>query len=144
MRKFIFTAIALCTLQLSVSAEDRPIEVNALPKEAQTFISTHFKDAKVAFATIDKELISTTYEVKFANGDQVEFDSNGKWTEVECKATSVPAAIIPAKVATFVTQKHAEAKILKVEHDRLGYDLKITGGWELKFDNKGNFVRYDD
>lgn len=145
MKKIILSAIVLCTLQLSASAEDKPIEVSALPKQAQTFVSTHFKDSKVALATIDKELIgSTTYEVKFINGNQVEFDANGKWTDVECKATSVPSTIIPEKIATFVNQKHSEAKILKIERDRLGYDLEITGGVELKFDNKGTFVRYDD
>ena len=53
---------------------DKPIEMNQLPAKAQTFITTYFKDQKVALITQETGLFYKSYDVVFASGEMLEFD----------------------------------------------------------------------
>ena len=81
---------------------DRPISVSELPEKAQQFIRQHFPNEKVSFAKMERELFDTTYEVIFTSSSKVEFLKNGDWKEVDCKYSTVPAAIIPQQIAQYV------------------------------------------
>ena len=56
---------------------DKPIEMNQLPVKAQTFITTYFKDQKVALITQETGLFYKSYDVVFASGEKLEFDKSG-------------------------------------------------------------------
>lgn len=147
MKKFkaIFAAVLLtAALPFAANAsDDRPIEVKDLPAAAQQFIRTHFPDAQVSYATVDKELMTKDYKVVFTDGRKVEFSKSGEWTEVEAKHAELPAAIVPQQIRDYIDKHHAGQRVRQIERDRHGYEVKLTNGIELDFNKRFVVVGID-
>ena len=143
MKKLLFLLLSVFTLQTAWADNDKVITVNQLPAKAQTFIQQNFPSEKVAFANMEKELFDTSYDVMFVNGNSVEFDKNGEWTDLKCKHSAVPSKAVPAQITKFVTDNHAGAKILQLERDKYSYEVKLSNLWEIKFDTKFNVIDMD-
>ena len=146
MKKLLILAAAVFALGTStVSADnDRPISVSELPEKAQQFIRQHFPTEKVSFAKMERELFYTTYEVIFTSSSKVEFLKNGDWKEVDCKYSTVPAAIIPQQIAQYVSQYYPDTSVVQIDRDKRDYEVKLTNGLELTFDLKFNLIDIDD
>ena len=132
MKKLLILAAAVFALGTStVSADnDRPISVSELPEKAQQFIRQHFPNEKVSFAKMERELF--------------EFLKNGDWKEVDCKYSTVPAAIIPQQIAQYVSQYYPDTSVVQIDRDKRDYEVKLTNGLELTFDLKFNLIDIDD
>ena len=145
MKKLAFLFVGLFVMTLTVWAgNDKPIQVEELPKAAQHFIKSHFADQSVAMAKMETEFMDKSYDVIFTNGDKVEFDKKGKWTSVDCKHTQVPAEVIPVDVQKYVTRNYPDAKIQKIEvTDRKGYEIDLSNGFDIEFDKKMNVIDID-
>ena len=146
MKKLLILAAAVFALGTStVSADnDRPISVSELPEKAQQFIRQYFPNEKVSFAKMERELFDTTYEVIFTSSSKVEFLKNGDWKEVDCKYSTVPAAIIPQQIAQYVSQYYPDTSVVQIDRDKRDYEVKLTNGLELTFDLKFNLIDIDD
>lgn len=146
MKKLVLAVVAMFVMSTMVMADnDKPVQVNQLPAKAQTFLNTYFKDVKVALATQDTELFSKSYDVVFNTGDKVEFDKSGEWTEVRCRQTGVPAAIVPAQIAEYVKTTYPDAQILQIERDDRGeYEIKLSNRWEITFNKQMQVIDIDD
>ena len=81
--------------------------------------------------------------VVLKDGTEIEFDADGSWESVDCGASAVPASVVPKAIATYVKNNYRGAKIVEIEVDRKGYDVKLSTGLELKFDRAGKFLRID-
>lgn len=140
MKKLVFLFACLFAMALSVSAgNDKPIQVTELPKAAQQFIRNHFADQSVAMAKVETEFMDKSYDVIFTNGDKVEFNKKGQWTNVDCKHTQVPQAVIPMDIQKYVAKNYPDAKVLKIEvTDRKGYEVDLSNGFDIEFDKKMN------
>lgn len=147
MKKFkaILAALLMTALlpAAALASDDRPIEVKDLPAAAQQFIRTHFPDAQVSYATVDKELMSKDYKVVFTDGRKVEFSKNGEWTEVKAKTGELPAAIVPQQIRDYVAKHHAGQRVLQIERDRHGYEVKLSNGVEIDFNKRFAVVGID-
>lgn len=145
MKKLAFLFVGLFVMTLTAWAgNDKPIQVSELPQVAQQFIKKHFADQSVAMAKMETEFMDKSYDVIFTNGDKVEFDKKGKWTNVDCRHTQVPAEVIPVDVQKYVTQNYPDAKILKIEvTDRKGYEIDLSNGFDIEFDKKMNVIDID-
>ena len=96
----------------------------------------------MALVKEDKEIISTDYEVIFADGSKVEFNASGDWKDVT-SLTEVPAAVVPQEIATFIATNNYNAngaKIVKIDRDRSGYDVELSNGLELEFNPQFQLV----
>ena len=146
MKKLLILAAAVFALGTStVSADnDRPISVSELPEKAQQFIRQHFPNEKDSFDKMERELFDTTYEVIFTSSSKVEFLKNGDWKEVDCKYSTVPAAIIPQQIAQYVSQYYPDTSVVQIDRDKRDYEVKLTNGLELTFDLKFNLIDIDD
>lgn len=143
--KVLLLLVCLFTLQTVVWADDdKPIQVNQLPQTAQTFIKTHFPNNKVAMAKMETDWFDKSYDVIFTNGDKLEFDKKGVWTEVNCKYSAVPVAVVPDAIKKYVTTNYPDAKMLKIERDKYDYEVKLSNGWEIKFDMQFNVIDIDN
>lgn len=131
---FIFVTLALAAF----ADDDRPISADKLPAAATTFINKHFAGTTVTAASAENGRRGTTYEVKLSNGAELEFDSEGNWREVDCEPNAVPAAIIPAAIAQYVSSKHPSTSIVKIEHKRHGYKVELSNDIDLSFDENGS------
>ena len=79
MKKIVFLLVCLFSMTIVKADNDKPIEMNQLPAKAQTFITTYFKDQKVALITQETGLFYKSYDVVFASGEKLEFDKSGDW-----------------------------------------------------------------
>lgn len=145
MKKLVLFLVSLFTLStVSMADNVKPIQVGQLPTTAQTFITTYFKNNKVALAKVDTEFLSKTYEVMFTNGEEVEFDRSGEWTEVQCKTGEVPSAIVPAAIRNYVKQNYPNATIQKIERDKHRFDVKLSNRLEIAFNHQMQVIDIDD
>ena len=146
MKKFaVLTVALLFVFALTGRADnDRPIAVDQLPQKAQQFIKQHFPKSKVALAKEEREFLDLRYEVVFANSVKIEFLKDGEWKEVNCKYSAVPAAIIPVKIAEYVTKNYEDVQIVKIDRDKREYEVDLSNGLELTFDTKFNLIDIDD
>ena len=116
MKKFTFLFVCLFAMSLNVLASnDKPIQVTEMPKAAQAFIKSHFADQSVAVAKVENDFMNKSYDVIFTNGDKVEFDKKGNWTNVDCEHTQVPVAVIPQAIQEYVSKNYPNAKVVKIE-----------------------------
>ena len=147
MKKFtiILASLALMASTLTAFAgNDRIITVAELPAVSQQFIKAHFAGVEVSYAKVDEEMFDKDYKVVFVNGSKVEFAKNGQWTDVDCKYGEVPAAIVPQQIRDHVAQHFAARKIVSIDRDKRGYEVKLDNGLELKFDLKFRLIEVDD
>lgn len=145
MKQLITLTICLFAfIGITRADNDKPINVTELPQKAQQFIKQHFSGSEVSFAKLEKDLLDKKYEVIFVNGNKIEFDKNGNWKEVDCKHTAVPDAIIPEQIKTVVTKQYPQAKILGIDKDSRGYEVKLNNKLELKFNTTFQLVDIDD
>ena len=129
---------------VALAGNDKPIQVSEMPKAAQLFIKNHFADLSVAMAKVETDFLDKNYDVVFTNGNKVEFDKKGNWTNVDCEHTQVPVAILPEAIRQYVAKNYPDAKVLKIEvTDRKGYDVELSNGFELEFDKRMNVIDVD-
>ncbi|VEH22990.1 Protein of uncharacterised function (DUF2874) [Chryseobacterium nakagawai] len=139
---FILIFLLICGW---VSAQDRAINVNQLPKTAKTFLAGHFKGIPVSSAIEDREIYGVDeYKVYLNNGIKAEFDSNGNWKEIDGKHQKIPYGFIPTSIKNYSSRNFPNTYIVKIEKKRWSYKAELSNGLELEFDRKGNFKKIDD
>lgn len=144
MKKTLLALSLLLTIGIAACADnDKPIEVSQLPSTAQTTLKSYFSDRKVALAKEESDLLDKNYDVIFTNGDKVEFNSKGEWTEVQCKQSSVPSALVPSQISTYVKTNYPNMKIVEIERDSKEYEVKLSNGIELTFNKKYKLIDID-
>ena len=144
MKKIVFLLVCLFSMTIVKADNDKPIEMNQLPAKAQTFITTYFKDQKVALITQETGLFYKSYDVVFASGEKLEFDKSGEWKEVRCRQSEVPAQIVPEAIRNYVKTNYPDARILQIEYDDNEYEIKLSNRWEITFDSKMRVIDIDD
>lgn len=144
--KKLLLLFALLTAAFCASARDNySHDVTVLPTAARTQLKNNFK-AKVSHIKIEKDFGRITeYDVVLTDGSEITFDSKGNWKDIEVRQnTSVPRALIPAAIASYVKANQKNTKIVGIEKHRSGYDVELSNGVEMKFNADGKFIRYDD
>lgn len=140
MKKLLMMLVAVMFIGSAV-ADDRPVEYSTFPKAAKDFVTKHFAKSQVVSAVLDEDGEYTAY---LNDGAKVEFNKKGAWKEVNCRENAVPASIVPAKIGQYVKDNYAGGVITKIDVDNNDYEIRLSTGFELKFDLKGNFLRIDD
>ncbi len=133
----VFSTITAC----ATDDDDQVISADKLPAAAKSFIADHFPGDKISFATVDRDIDEVSYYALLASGTKIEFDSTGAWEEVSCRNASVPASIVPDQIEAYVTANYAGMRIIEIESNLHGYDIKLSNGVEIDFDKNGNMLR---
>ena len=82
MKRFIAIIAVVFGVTFMASADERPIEVQQLPKAAQEFIARNFAGVPVMYATVDRELLDTDYEVRLEDGTKIAFNGSIQSSEI--------------------------------------------------------------
>lgn len=144
MKRFWITLISLLIINIPAMADDdKPVEVSAMPVKAQEFMHKYFPGNKVAVAKQEGTFLLKSYDVIFINGDKLEFDRNGNWTNVECKYTLVPDGIAPAPIDAYIKTNYPQAKLKGIEKEERHYDVELDNGIDLKFNSSFKLVKID-
>lgn len=116
---------------------------SALPQAIQTYLTEHFLSTTTfLYAEQDDE----EYEVKLANGTDIDFYISGGLKSVEVLVgNSVPDSIIPDAILSYVKSNYPDRKIEEYEQKTAGYKVELSGYPELEliFDSNGNFKGQD-
>ena len=145
----IIKTIAIAALLLTAvpaaanTGDEKAITLSQLPAAARQAIMTHFPGYKVSIAKVESELFSKTYTVIFTNGEKIEFDGKGRWEEVKCKRSAVPASLVPAQIARYIKANYPDCRILEIERDDEEYEVKLSNYIEVTFDDKFNVIDID-
>ncbi len=138
--KFILLTVVSLLIANVAMADDKPIAVEQLPAAAKTFVKTHFKGQKIAYAEKD----GVQYECQLEDGTKIEFNRKGVWHQVESTANkAVPASIVPKAVEQYVKAHYQDMVIRKIDKERYGYEVELSNGTELRFNAKGKFIGTD-
>ena len=146
MKKIIIIALAVFTLGIITAKadNDRLIAKENLPKKAQQFIDSNFKNSKITYVKDESYFLEKSYEVLFADGTKVEFNRKGEWKEIDCRRSSIPATIVPAMILEYVNSNYQDVRILQIERDRVDYEIKLSNQLEITFDMKFNIIDIDN
>ena len=139
MKKLILLLVCVLSIQVTMADNDKPISFAQLPQTAQKFVKQHFPKAKIALTKMETELFDKSYDVVFTNGDKLEFNKKGEWTEVNCKFSSVPVKVLPAQIKKYVEENYPEAKVLSIERDNYDYEVKLSSNPQLS--SSASFLR---
>ncbi len=128
----------------SYALNDKVISKNQLPAQAQSFLNENFAGSGISYAKLETDFFERSYEVMLSDGTKLEFTNKGNWKEVDCRYSEVPEAIIPAPVKKYISDNYEGSKVLKIERDSRGYDVKLSNRLELKFNKDFEIVDIDD
>ncbi len=120
-------------------------DINILPEAAQTTLKENFK-SEVSHIKIGKEFGKIReYEVVMTDGSEISFDKHGIWKDVEVRQTyAVPSDLIPNPIKTFVKENQKKASVTGIEKKNYGYEVELSNGQDVRFTEKGKFIRYED
>lgn len=142
MRNFILSA-ATCLLFMGTGIAQ---EKDELPQSARDFIAQNFSgttiteiDKNDAWYNLDK---SEMYEVELADGTELDFDRDGKLTEIESE-NKIPDEALPRGIVSYVTSNYPDAHITGWEMDDNEQEVQLSGGVELEFTREGEFIKED-
>ena len=143
---FIFIVCLLFSPSAYAEGREEAISFDRLPAAAREFLSTHFQDLTLAYAVADHKIMTVEYEVTYTDRTEVDFRADGSWESVERKYAPVPAAIIPKAISDFVAQNDMFRGqfIREIERTPYTWEIKLSGGLEIKFDSKFTVIGYDD
>ena len=125
--------LCLLVVFFGVAFAEMIIPATNLPKKAQNFIANHLNGENVMYA----EMAYDSYDVIMSSGTRIEFLESGEWKQVKCY-NGVNAAILPASVAMAVAKKFPNIKIVKIQKQWDGYEIKLQNRIEAYFDTNGN------
>ena len=139
---FLICMFLMMGTTYSIAGDGYVVGIQQLPAGAQEVMTKCFADKTVL--TILKE--RDEYEVIFNNGEKIEFNKKGEWTEVSCHTTQVPDILIPDQIKARIMANFSNSKIVKIDRSRNGkkYEVKLNNGLELEFDKRFNIVQVDD
>lgn len=143
--KKVLLIIAVIAVIFSASARDSySHDITILPATARTMIKNNFK-TDVNHIKIEKNFGRISeYDVVLTDGTEISFDHNGNWKDIEVgRNNTVPTALIPIPISSYVKQNHKNAKIIGIEKGRSGYEIELSNKVEIKFNADGKFIKYD-
>lgn len=130
----IVMAAGLFLLSAPASA-GKPFGVGRLPENALLTIGKDFKGRGVVESTVSSGRRDTTYNVVFTNGDAVEFDSRGNWTEIHCSHSSVPSSLVPDDIGRYVASHYGNSPVKDMMRAGDMYRLILANGEDVVFYN---------
>ena len=139
---FLICMFLMMGTTYSMADDGYVVGIQQLPAGAQEVMTKYFADKTIL--TILKE--RNEYEVIFNNGEKIEFNKKGEWTEVSCHTTQVPDILIPDPIKARIKADFANSKIVKIDRSSNGkkYEVKLNNGLEVEFDKKFNIIKVDD
>ena len=139
---FLICMFLMMGTTYSMADDGYVVGIQQLPAGAQEVMTKCFADKTVL--TILKE--RDEYEVIFNNGEKIEFNKKGEWTEVSCHTTQVPDILIPNPIKMRIMADFSNTRIVKIDRSRNGkkYEVKLSNGLEVEFDKKFNVIKVDD
>ncbi len=141
--KGIKAIVLMVALLIGVGAKadhDQVITYSQLPAKAQAMLKKYFANKVPLVVTVDWD----DYTIIYESGEKVEFDKQGDWKEIECRASAVPGDLIPDKIKANVKQSYPGTSVIHLDRNRRGYEVKLNNGLEIEYDRTFQVIGIDD
>ena len=119
---------------------DQIINFNEMPEAAQALLKQYFADKVPLVVTVDWD----DYTIVYDSGEKVEFDKQGNWKEINCRTSGVPVELIPEQIKSHINATFPGTKVLKLDRNRRGYEVKLNNGLEVEYDPTFQIIDIDD
>ena len=141
MKKGLLLIAAIFSFGLA-AAQDKKVEFNDLPADAINFVRQYFLVADITSVWKDTDYNDEEYSVIFKDGLKVEFNGEGDWKEIKVHRGKVPDHVVPEKILAHVKATFPFESIKEVSRSlkHKKYEVGLTDGQELKFDEQFNFI----
>ena len=137
----ILLLVAMMAVSFNAKADhDQVITFDQMPEAAQTLLRQHFANKVPLVVTVDWD----DYTIRYESGEKVEFDKQGNWKEIDCRATQVPVELIPEQIKSNIQATFPGAIILKLDRNRRGYEVKLNNGLEVEYSPTFDVIDIDD
>lgn len=139
--KAILLLVAMMVVSFNAKADhDQVITFSQMPEAAQAFHKQFFADKVPLVVTVDWD----DYTIRYESGEKVEFDKQGNWKEIDCRSTIVPIELIPEQIKANINATFPGSKILKIDRNRRGYEVKLNNGLEVEYSPTFDVIDIDD
>ncbi len=140
MKRFIFAFVAIVCFGLSTAMAQN---TNANPAITQ-FVTQYFPEATIQMVMPDEDDI----DIVLNDYTKIEFKLNNEWKKVDCehatKFISVPATLVPEQITAYVNANFPNTIIKKLEKKFFGWEIELSNGLEVKFNNNFKVTKVDD
>ena len=140
MKRFIFAFVAIVCFGLSTAMAQN---TNTNPAITQ-FVTQYFPEATIQMVMPDEDDI----DVVLNDYTKIEFKLNNEWKKVDCehatKFISVPATLVPEQITAYVNANFPNTIIKKLEKKFFGWEIELSNGLEVKFNNNFKVTKVDD
>lgn len=137
--------LAVAAISVAMAyADDRPVAFNQLPQPAQTFMNTYFPGVRMAFATVEDDLIKPDYQVVLTSGVMITFRNDGRLEKIETRKGGIPSGIMPVQITEMIKDRYPGVEIVEYEVGRKTYEVTLSNNVELKFNRDFNVIEIDD
>lgn len=145
MKRIYGLAITAMFMSAPVFAQEN---MDELPRESSDFINEHFSSERVEEVDVDDSWYnlsdSETYEVRFANGIELDFNSEGEITEIESEdGQPIPMSVLPDYIREKVEKKHPNANVVNWEKDDKTHEIELDNGEEMEIDRDKKMKKKD-
>ena len=124
---------------------ERAATLSELPQTARTFLSAHFSGKTVAYVVAEQKRAGTEYDVVYTDRTSVEFSPDGEWKSVSSEYGAVPDTIVPRQIKDFVASGNfSDRQVRQIERGLVGWEITLSRGLEVKFDQNFTVLDYDD
>lgn len=139
---------ALCFQPLISSCSDNDpyeeIDYQQIPPASRSFIDAYFPGTQIKSSKMEYDHGIAKYEVKFYNGVEIDFDQYGQWTDIDMPGhMAVPMSLLPTPIADYIAYYFPGVGVNEISRNYKGYEVELTTGVELKFDNQGYLIDID-
>ena len=140
MKRIVFAFVAIVCFGLSTAMAQN---TNANPAITQ-FVTQYFPEATIQMVMPDEDDI----DVVLNDYTKIEFKLNNEWKKVDCehatKFISVPATLVPEQITAYVNANFPNTIIKKLEKKFFGWEIELSNGLEVKFNNNFKVTKVDD
>ena len=129
---------------LNQNAQKNNVNFTDLPVKALETINSHYSQDNIASYEVKTiPVIGKSYEVKFNDGAEIDFDSDGVWHEWK-DAKGLPKEVLPEAIKTYLSKNYASTFATAIDKEKDKIKIDLASDIDLEFDTNGNFVRIDD
>lgn len=147
MKKTFLTLFLMTTMFGAAYADGRekPTSVDKLPQAAQSSSPRISRISRWHMPVEEQKYTGKEYEVVYTDRTEVEFRSDGQWESVGRKYSPVPASIVPQPIQTFVSGSNYPGQFIRqIDRNAYTWEVELSNGLEIKFDNQFNVIDIDD
>lgn len=141
MKKFVLFFVCAAAA-VTVSAAPQKVAFDKLPRNSQEFIQRYFPSEKVKSVEMDRTASWDKYTVYFNSGNRISFEGgSGDCSQIVMQSGSVPSAVIPAKVKSYIVNNYSGQRVVSMETIADGYKVGLADKTNLYFDKNGKYTK---